>query len=103
MTRVERETGLKRSKDAEILRLLFQSKWRLSILREVVIGPVRLSELRRRIPNSSKKMLIDTLHGLERLGWIERRELSARVRRVEYRLAPPCAEDIKRIVLALVP
>jgi DNA-binding HxlR family transcriptional regulator len=53
---------------AEILREIFQNKWRLHVLRLLSQSPHRLSQLRRAIPDASKKMIIDTLHGLEGIG-----------------------------------
>lgn len=79
---------------AEVFRLIFQGKWRLPILREIVAGPRRLSTLRRSIPQATKKMLVDTLHSLERLGWIVRTEHDGTVRRVEYALADEYSEKI---------
>lgn len=89
------------SDDSELLRVVFQGKWRLRILRELMSGPVRLSELRRLVPACSKKMIIDTLHGLEGLGWVERREFPTRVKKVEYRLTGECERELKRVLLEL--
>ena len=57
--------------DADLRRVVLQGKWRLRVLQEIAKGPVRLSHLRRVVPQCSKKVLIDTLHGLEELSWIE--------------------------------
>lgn len=87
--------------DTDLLRGIFQRKWRLTVLQEVARGPVRLSQLRRVVPNCSKKVLIDTLHGLEELGWIERHEFSSKVKKVEYSLVARCEQQVRRaIVLA---
>jgi len=56
--------------DTDLLRIVFQGKWRLRVLQEIVKGPVRLSQLRRAVPECSKKVLIDTLYGPEELGWM---------------------------------
>jgi len=69
--------------ETDLLRIVFQGKWRLRVLQEIVKGPVRLSQLRRAIPGCSKKVLIDALHGLEELGWVERREFPSKLKRVE--------------------
>ena len=87
--------------DAEILRSAFQGKWRLLVLREILTGPMRLSELHRRIPDCSKKVLIDTLHGLEDMAWVERQEYNTKVRKVEYQLNATCAEQVARVVRAI--
>ena len=47
-------------------------------------------------------MMIDTLHGLEKLSFIERREFKARVKRVEYRLSSIYADHIIRLIKDLV-
>lgn len=84
--------------DTDLLRILFHGKWRLSVLREVVRGPVRLSQLRRTMPECSKKVLIDTLRGLEQLGWIKRQDYPSKLKRVEYSLAGKCEQEIRRAV-----
>ena len=84
--------------DTDLLRIAFQGKWRLRVLQELVKGPVRLSALRRVMPGCSKKVLIDTLHGLEELGWIERHEYPTKLRRVEYSLTPKCEQDVRRAI-----
>ena len=61
-----------------LLLTLFQGKWRLQVLQELIKGPARLSHLRRVLPACSKKVLIDTLHGLEDIGWIVRTEYPAK-------------------------
>lgn len=84
--------------DADLLRAVFQGKWRLRVLQEIVEGPVRLSQLRRVMPECSKKVLIDTLHGLEELGWIERKEYPSKLKRVEYSLTTKCEPDVRRAI-----
>jgi DNA-binding HxlR family transcriptional regulator len=84
--------------DTQLLRIIFQGKWRLRVLREIAKGPVRLSQLRRAVPECSKKVLIDTLHGLEGLGWIGRQEFPAKLRRVEYSLTRKCEQDVRRAI-----
>ena len=63
-------------------------------------GPLRLSELRKALPDASKKVLVDNLHGLERLGVIERVDLSTRVRRVEYVLSEMSRDKVLRLLFA---
>jgi DNA-binding HxlR family transcriptional regulator len=63
-------------------------------------GPLRLSELRKALPDASKKVLVDNLHGLERLGVIERVDLSTRVRRVEYALSEMSRDKVLRLLSA---
>lgn len=80
---------------------LIRGKWRLPILLCLADGPLRLSELRKALPDASKKVLVDNLHGLERLGVIERVDLSTRVRRVEYALSEMSREKVLRLLSAL--
>jgi len=84
--------------DTDLLRFVFQGKWRLRVLQEIVKGPVRLSQLRRAVPQCSKKVLIDVLHGLEEVGWIERKEYPSRLKRVEYSLTPKCEQHVRRTI-----
>ena len=82
-------------------RTLIRGKWRLPILLCLADGPLRLSELRKALPNASKKVLVDNLHGLERLDVIERVDLSTRVRRVEYALSEMSRDKVLRLLSAL--
>jgi len=43
-------------------------------------------------------MLIDTLHALEALRWIIRREYNSRIKRVEYSVAEGIAEQLRRLI-----
>jgi DNA-binding HxlR family transcriptional regulator len=43
-------------------------------------------------------MLIDTLHALEALRWIVRREYNSRIKRVEYSVAEGMAEQLLRLI-----
>ena len=87
-----------RRSDTDLLREVFQGKWRLRVLQELTKGPVRLSQLRRVVPECSKKVLIDTLHGLEQLGWIERQEYPSKLKRVEYSLTAKRETDVRRAI-----
>lgn len=98
MNQLRGSTDLDWLSDTDRLRILFQRKWRLSVLQEVARGPVRLSQLRRILPGCSKKVLIDTLHGLEELGWIERQEYPAKLKRVEYSLTARREQDVRRAI-----
>jgi DNA-binding HxlR family transcriptional regulator len=66
---------------------LIQGKWKIGILSNLQRGPVRLSQLRRMFPQASKKMLAQQLREMERDGLIIRRDLSGRLRHVEYSLS----------------
>ena len=80
---------------------LIRGKWRLPILSCLAKGPLRLSELRKALPDASKKVLVENLHDLERLGVIERVDLSTRVRRVEYALSEMSRDKVLRLLSAL--
>jgi DNA-binding HxlR family transcriptional regulator len=60
-----------------------------------------LSELQKALPDASKKVLVENLHDLERLGVIERVDLSTRVRRVEYALSEISRDTVLRLLSAL--
>ena len=86
------------SSDTEVLRALFQGKWRLRIVQVLLLHPLRLSELRRSVPECSKKVLIDTLQDLEALGVVEREDLSSKVRRVEYRIHSAHIDRLREVL-----
>jgi DNA-binding HxlR family transcriptional regulator len=82
---------------------LIQGKWKIAILTELEHGPVRLGELRRRVPVASKKMLTQHLRELERDGLILRTDLSEKIPHVEYSLIAPhgiVALDMIRALIA---
>jgi DNA-binding HxlR family transcriptional regulator len=83
------------------LHFLIRGKWRLRILLCLADGPLRLSQLRKAIPGASKKVLVDNLQGLVRLGVIERHDFSTRIRRVEYVLSEFSRERVIRLLSAL--
>jgi DNA-binding HxlR family transcriptional regulator len=58
------------------------------------IGPVRLGQLVRLIPNGSRKMLVQNLRILECAGVVVRRDLSHVLLHVEYDLEPSLRESI---------
>jgi len=68
---------------------LLRGKWRIEILLLLLNGPVRLGQLRRRIPGATKKMLVQRLREMERDGIITRTDLSGKTKRVEYRVCDP--------------
>ena len=45
-------------RETDLLRIISHGKKRLSVLQEIVGGPVRLRKLRRVVPECSKKVLI---------------------------------------------
>ena len=73
--------------DALTFELLGQiaDKWTLLVLEELAEhGLMRFTELRRRIPNVSQKMLTQTLRRLEQNGLVERRVHAVIPPRVDY-------------------
>jgi DNA-binding HxlR family transcriptional regulator len=66
---------------------LIHGKWKTRILSRLRHGPVRLGELRRILPQASKKMLAQHLREMERDGLVVRKNLSGRVLHVEYSLS----------------
>ena len=66
---------------------VLKGKWAIQILYALLAGPVRLSQLRRLIPQASKKALTANLRYLEELRLISRRDLSRSTLHVEYEIA----------------
>jgi DNA-binding HxlR family transcriptional regulator len=60
-------------------------------------GPTRFNELRRRVDGVSEKMLSQSLHALERDGFVERTVHSTIPPRVEYSLTPLGAETTEKL------
>lgn len=65
---------------------MFSTKWTTLVLYQLTDGPLRHSELRRRIPGASQKMLTETLRLLERDGIVEREVKQVYPAHVEYSL-----------------
>lgn len=76
---------------------LLQGKWTVQILCAMRERPVRLSQLRRLVPQASKKALTASLRWLEGAQMVVRRDLSSSVLHVEYELA----EDMRDALIAL--
>jgi|SRR6185437_6372465 len=72
---------------AQIALNLIHGKWKTRILSRLQYGPARLGELRRLLPQASKKMLAQHLREMERDGLVVRKNLSGRVLHVEYSLS----------------
>ncbi|WP_108661641.1 winged helix-turn-helix transcriptional regulator [Acuticoccus kandeliae] len=54
---------------------LVGERWALLVMRELMTGPKRFSDLRANLPGISANILTRRLHGLEGIGVVERREL----------------------------
>jgi len=65
---------------------VFGGKWRVGIVHHLAEGPLRFSELRRRLPGITQKMLTQQLRHLQQYGIVERRQFPEIPPRVEYSL-----------------
>jgi DNA-binding HxlR family transcriptional regulator len=77
------------------------SRWGLLALLALRDGPARFNALRRRVDGVSEKMLAQTLHALERDGFVYRHAQPVIPPRVDYSLTP-LGEEIGRKLFALV-
>ena len=62
-------------------------RWTLLILRELVGGPRRYSDLRTELPGIATNLLADRLRGLEQTGLVDRTELPRPIARTVYALS----------------
>ena len=65
---------------------LVQGKWRIAILCQLQVGPVRVGELKRRMRPISKKVLNQHLQKMEKDGLVIRIEVKGKIPHVEYAL-----------------
>jgi DNA-binding HxlR family transcriptional regulator len=63
-------------------------KWTVLVISQLGEGPLRFSEIKRRLGSISQKMLTSTLRGLERDGFVSRSVYPTVPPRVEYELTP---------------
>jgi DNA-binding HxlR family transcriptional regulator len=77
---------------------LIQGKWKTPILSRLQFGPARLGELRRIFPEASKKMLTQHLREMEKDGLVIRKDLSGRLRHVEYFLSDPLGFAVVQLI-----
>ena len=75
-------------------------RWALLIVRELLLGPLRFSDLRRALPNASSNLVADRLRELEGRGVICRRKLPAPASSQVYELTE-WGHDLEPILLAL--
>lgn len=90
------------SKKTANVAVLFRAKWTIEILYVMREGPVRLSELRRKIPLASKKALTSRLRVLEAAHVILRRDLSNTVLHVEYAITDGVREPLIALLDSLL-
>lgn len=86
---------------AEAALCLVRGKWKIPILANMLDGPVRLGQLRRLIPNASKKVLVQQLHELEKDGIIERTDFSGKIKHVEYAISAPRGDQVVNLLQLL--
>jgi DNA-binding HxlR family transcriptional regulator len=78
---------------------IFAERWTPLILRELLLGSHRFSELRRGLPRISRNLLVQRLASLEAVGLIERRRQPGR-RGFDYHLTR-AGEELRPVVMAL--
>jgi len=71
----------------EVTLSLLSSKWKILIIRELLTGTKRFSEIKRTLPGVTQKMLTQSLRGLEEDGLIERKVYPVVPPKVEYSLS----------------
>src|SRR3954468_22700125 len=67
---------------------LVGERWALLVIRELMMGPKRFSDLRRDLPGISANVLTQRLEGLEEIGVLVRRRLPPPVSAQVYELTP---------------
>ena len=88
--------------DAERALQLLCGKWTLSIIAELINGPIRVGELRRRLGRVSKKILFERLDKLEQSGLVIRTDRSHKnLKRVEYELQGESADAVVSVLRSL--
>jgi DNA-binding HxlR family transcriptional regulator len=75
-------------------------RWALLVVRELLLGPQRFSDLRRALPRASSNLISDRLHELEDRGVIQRRRLPRPAGSSVYELTD-WGRQLEPIVLAL--
>jgi DNA-binding HxlR family transcriptional regulator len=75
-------------------------RWALLVVRELLFGPQRYSELRQSLPMASSNVVADRLRELEANGVVQRRRLSPPSASWVYELTPR-GRELEPIVLAL--
>ena len=76
-------------------------RWTLLIVRELVPGPRRFTDLREGLPGVSRNLLTERLRGLERDGLVARRELPAPAARLVYELTAD-GRDLAEAIVPLI-
>jgi len=76
-------------------------RWTLLILRELLGGPRRYSDLRAQLPGIATNLLAERLRGLEQVGLVDRNELPAPVARTVYTLSAMGWRKVPPVVKAI--
>ena len=79
---------------------LIGSKWKLLILRNLLVRPWRFNELLRDLDGISRKVLTDSLRSMEQDGLIRRTVLSEAPPHVEYSLTE-LGESLRPVLMAM--
>jgi DNA-binding HxlR family transcriptional regulator len=75
-------------------------RWALLVVRELLLGPQRFSDLRRALTGASSNLVADRLHELQRSGVVRRRKLAPPAGSWVYELTE-WGRELEPIVLAL--
>jgi DNA-binding HxlR family transcriptional regulator len=75
-------------------------RWALLVVRELLLGPQRYSDLRHALPNASSNVIADRLRELEANDVVQRRKLSPPAASWVYELTPQ-GRELEPILLAL--
>src|ERR1700733_12127737 len=75
-------------------------RWALLVVRELLLGPQRFSDVRHALPNASSNLIADRLHELEDRGVVHRRKMPPPANSWVYELTG-WGRGLEPIVLAL--
>ena len=75
-------------------------RWALLVVRELLLGPQRFSDLRRALTGASSNLVADRLHELQRSGVVRRRKLAPPAGSWVYELTE-WGQELEPVVLAL--
>src|SRR5581483_11856359 len=75
-------------------------RWALLVVRELLLGPLRFSDLRRALPKASSNLIADRLRELDERGVIHRRRLPPPAGSWVYELTE-WGRELENVVLAL--
>lgn len=79
---------------------LIGSKWKLLIMRDLMVRPWRFNELRKDLDGISQKVLTDSLRSMEADGLVVRTVYAEVSPRVEYALSP-LGESMRPVIKAM--